>query len=115
MKQLPLAMFCLLVAMPATAGEVGNCYHLASDFDGQVGQEGARAAVKRGDARPFEQILTKVRPVLQGEIVGQKLEQHRGQWLYEFRVVAPDGHMHYVHFDARSGRHVDVKAGPCAS
>jgi uncharacterized membrane protein YkoI len=115
MKQLLPVMFWVLVAIPATAGAVGNCYHLASDFDGQIDQDGARAAVKRGDARPFEQILAKARPVVQGEIVGQKLEQHRGQWLYEFRVVAPDGHMHYVHFDARSGRPVDVKAGPCAS
>lgn len=115
MKQLPLVMFCVLVAIPAIAGEARNCYHLTSDFDGQVDEEGARAAVKRGDALPFERILAKARPIIQGEIVGQKLEQHRGQWLYEFRVVAPDGHMHYVHFDARSGRPVDVKAGPCAS
>ncbi len=115
MKKLPLIIFCVLAALRAAAGEGGNCYHLASDFDGQVDQDGARAAVRRGDARPFEQILAKARPVIQGEIVGQKLEQHRGAWLYEFRVVAPDGHMHYVHFDARSGRHIDVKAGPCAS
>jgi uncharacterized membrane protein YkoI len=115
MKRLPLVMLCLLFAIPATAGAVGSCYHLASDFDGQVDQEGARTAVKRGDARPFEQILAKARPALQGEIVGQKLEQHRGQWMYEFRVVAPDGHMHYVHFDARSGRPLELKAGPCAS
>ncbi len=115
MKLLSLVMSCMIVALPAAAALPGNCYHLASDFEGQIDQDGARAAVKRGDARPFEQILAKARPVIQGEIVGQKLEQHRGQWLYEFRVVAPDGHMHYVHFDARSGRPIDVKAGPCAS
>ena len=115
MKGLPLTLFCMLAALPAAAGEAGNCYHLASDFDGQIDQAGVRAAVKRGDAEPFERILAKARPVIQGEIVGQKLEQHRGRWVYEFRVVAPDGHMLFMHFDARSGRHVDLKAGPCAS
>jgi uncharacterized membrane protein YkoI len=108
-------MFCMLAILPAAARDAGNCYHLASDFDGQVDEAGARAAVKRGDAKSFEQILVKARPIIQGEIIGQKLEQHRGQWLYEFRVVTADGHMRFVHFDARSGHHVEVKAGSCAS
>jgi uncharacterized membrane protein YkoI len=77
-----------------------------------VDQDGARAAVKRGDAAPFLDILRKVRPRIQGEIVGQKLEQHQGVWLYELRIIAPDGHMHYTHFDARTGRPYTVRPLP---
>ncbi len=109
MRWVPAA-FCLLFAVSvARAAEPPSRYHLPTDFEGAVDQDGARAAVKRGDAAPFLEILRKVRPQLHGEIVGQKLEQHQGVWLYEFRIVAPDGHMHYVHFEARTGRPYTVR------
>jgi uncharacterized membrane protein YkoI len=89
-----------------------NRYHLPTDFEGAVDQDGARMAVRRGDAAPFARILAKVRPQIRGEIVGQKLEQHRGIWLYEFRVVAPDGHMQFLHFEAKTGRPFQVEPLP---
>lgn len=90
-------------------------YHLPGDFEGQIDQDGARAAVRRGDAAPFQQILRRVRPQVHGEVVGQKLEQHRGVWVYEFRVVDAQGHMQFMHFGARSGEFVQVRPLPCAS
>ena len=109
-------LFTLSLVAPAMAGTPVNCQqHRAGDFDGPVDQEGARAAVKRGDAAPFEQILKAVRPQIKGEIVGQALEQHQGVWLYEFRVVGPDGHMRYLHVGARSGRLIELGREPCAS
>jgi uncharacterized membrane protein YkoI len=102
-----IGAFLLPALLLATAAEARTCdtvtYHAPGDFEGQIDQDGARAAVKRGDAAPFQQILEKARTHIHGEIVGQKLEQHRGVWVYEFRVIAPDGHMHYLHFAARSG------------
>lgn len=97
----------LFLALSISASARAQC-HLKGDFQGAVDQDGARAAVQRGDAAPFEQILKQARPKIEGEIVGQLLEQHRGAWLYEFRVVARDGHIQYLHFDARSGRQVEV-------
>lgn len=104
----------LLIAPLAAAAQVAppSAYHAPDDFEGPVDQEGARAAVRRGDAAPFIGILRKARPHIRGEIVGQKLEQHRGVWLYEFRVIAPDGHMHYLHFGARDGQPYTPKALP---
>jgi uncharacterized membrane protein YkoI len=108
-----LTVFPLCFAVSAAQGaETANRYHLPTDFEGAVDQDGARAAVKRGDAAPFLDILRKVRPRIQGEIVGQKLEQHQGVWLYELRIIAPDGHMHYTHFDARTGRPYTVRPLP---
>jgi uncharacterized membrane protein YkoI len=109
-------IFLILAALatPASGAAMTNC-HLRGDFEGAIDQDGARAAVKRGDASPFEKILKAARPQIQGEIVGQLLEQHQGVWLYEFRIVAPDGHMHYMHFGARSGRYVELKTSPCSS
>ena len=106
-----LLLLCVLgwgqFANPALAQAVGR-YHLPSDFEGAVDQDGARQAVKRGDAAPFEEIFRKVRPQITGEIVGQKLEQHLGVWVYEFRVIGPDGHMRYLHFRARTGQPYQV-------
>ncbi|HWU54895.1 MAG TPA: hypothetical protein VN175_05285 [Rhizomicrobium sp.] len=113
MRGLILPILMALVT-PAFGAAMTNC-HLNDDFEGAVDQDGARAAVRRGDAAPFEKILKTVRPQIQGEIVGQILEQHQGVWLYEFRVVAPDGHMHYMHFGARSGRYVELKTAQCSS
>lgn len=101
------ALLCTM-GPPAFAQQAGR-YHLPGDFEGAVDQEGARQAVKRGDIVSFADLLPKVRPHIKGEIAGQKLEQHRGVWLYEFRVIGPNGHMQYLHFDARTGRPYQVK------
>lgn len=107
-----LLSFFLLAPCMAQPAEPAHRYHLPTDFEGDVDQDGARAAVKRGDAAPIADILRMARPRIRGEIVGQKLEQHQGVWVYEFRVIAPDGHMQYMHFGARSGAFVDVKTLP---
>jgi hypothetical protein len=99
-------------AAPCAFAQLPNRYHLPTDFEGPVDQDGARQAVRRGDAAPFADILRKVRPQIRGEIVGQKLEQHQGVWVYEFRVVAPDGHMQYLHFRARTGQPYQVRPIP---
>lgn len=105
------AYFLLSLALTAGMAQAApaNRYHLPGDFEGAIDQDGARQAVKRGDAAPFARIFAKVGPQIRGEIVGQKLEQHRGVWVYEFRVVAPDGHVQFLHFDAKTGRPFQVK------
>lgn len=119
MKAGVLLGLLVLAVAPAGAAAARSCagvtYHLPSDFEGQIDQAGARAAVKRGDAAPFDRILKIVRPGIQGEIAGEKLEQHQGVWVYELRVIDTHGHMQFLHFGARDGRAVEVRPVPCAS
>lgn len=112
MKRGLIVLLFAALTTPASGAAMSRC-HASGDFEGAVDQADARQAVKRGDAAPFEKILKAAQPQIHGEIVGQVLEQHQGVWLYEFRVVAPDGHMRYMHFGARSGRYVEV--APCSS
>jgi hypothetical protein len=66
-----VCLLAMVLSPVARAADPAPTYHLPTDFRGEVDQEGARAAVRRGDAAPFTEILKKVRPHIRGEIVGQ--------------------------------------------
>lgn len=70
--------------------------HAGSHHD----QDRAREALERGEALPLTDILARVRPGLGGEIVGVSFEREDGRWIYEFKVVGPDGRLKEVYVDA---------------
>lgn len=84
-------MLLVALAGAATAGERGD-------------HEDARAAVERGEARPLADILPIVRDALGGEVVGVDFEKSRHGWIYEFKVITPDGQRHEVYVGALDGR-----------
>lgn len=63
-------------------------------------QDRAKLAVERGEARPLSDILAAVRPGLGGEVAGVEFRRKSGRWVYEFRVLEPDGRMTEVYVDA---------------
>jgi len=63
----------------------------------------ARAALGRGEVRPLAQILETVTAEIPGEVVEVELEREHGAWVYELKVIAPDGHVLEVLVDAASG------------
>jgi uncharacterized membrane protein YkoI len=72
---------------------------VADPFD----HDRARAALGRGEVRPLAQILETVTSEIPGEVVEVELEREQGAWLYELKVIAPDGHVLEVLVDAASG------------
>ena len=40
-----------------------------------------------------------------------ELEKEDGIWVYEFKVISPQGRMIEVHVDAKTGKLVDKKGG----
>ena len=81
----------VFAAGPALAGR---------DYD----RESAERAVEMGQALHLSDILAKVRPGLGGDIVGISFGQHRGRWIYEFKVVEPTGRLVEVYVDAATAR-----------
>ncbi len=79
---------------------------LAAADGGRRDQDEARAAVESGAILPLETILARVKGRLRGEIVKVKLEREHGVWVYEFRMVDPEGHLREIVVDAATG---DVK------
>ena len=66
-------------------------------------QDEAREAVERGAIRPLEEILAKLRERFPGEIVKVKLEHEHGIWVYEFRLLEPQGRLREITVDAATG------------
>lgn len=60
----------------------------------------ARDAVRSGQALPLSDILARVRPKLQGEIVRVEFERERGRFVYEFKIISPEGQVRSVRVDA---------------
>jgi uncharacterized membrane protein YkoI len=69
----------------------------------------AREAMKRGEIMPLERVVAEVRKTISGNIVGVELENKHGTWVYEFKVLAPDGSMIDVYADARTAAILKVK------
>ncbi|MGB5833071.1 MAG: PepSY domain-containing protein [Thiohalocapsa sp.] len=60
----------------------------------------ALAALERGEVRPMSEILTAVGGEVPGDVVEVELEREHGRWMYELKVLAPDGRVLEVLVDA---------------
>jgi uncharacterized membrane protein YkoI len=72
-------------------------------------QDAVRQAVERGEIRPLTDLLTALRGRMPGEVIGVEIEQKKGRWLYEFRVLDPAGRLFDVYVDAQTGAIEQVK------
>lgn len=70
--------------------------------------EQAREAVRRGDALPLHRVRAYLRRVAPGKIVATEYEYEFDRWVYEFKIVDPQGRLRKVHLDARTGELVKV-------
>lgn len=75
----------------------------------EIDRDALRNAVQRGEIRSLAEILKTVRDKLPGKVAGVEVEREHGRWLYEFRVVDPNGRLFEVYVDARSATIEKVK------
>lgn len=71
--------------------------------------ERVRALVEKGVILPLEQILKMNGSQLTGRVIEVELERERGAYLYEIKVLPPDGRYREFKIDARSGEIVPRK------
>ena len=95
--------FALLVALACGLASPGPA--LAD----RASHEEARRALERGEVQPLARILDLARPALAGDVVRTELERDDGRWIYEFRVVTPDGRRLEVKVDAATGEVLRMK------
>jgi uncharacterized membrane protein YkoI len=69
----------------------------------------ARAALEAGQIRPISEILSKASAEVPGDVVEIELEQERGRWIYELKIIAPDGRLLEVEMDASDASLIEVE------
>jgi len=84
-----LAVFAIL-ATPAAAQERRD-------------HERARAALEAGQIRPLSELLSEVERRFRGRVIEAELELDDGQWLYEIKILPPNGQLFTVDLDAATG------------
>ena len=81
--------------------------------DIQAGHERAREARLRGEIRPIAEILHHIGEQIPGQVIGLELERekHAGQpvWIYEIKILTPDGRRLEVEVDARNGEILELE------
>lgn len=95
---LSLALVAGLSAGAALADPGGRGYHHDRDHDL------ARAALASGAIRPLNEVLAAVAAATPGDVVDVELEQERGRWVYEVKVIATDGRLHKLYVDAATAQ-----------
>lgn len=97
-RRLIAASLCaVLLAMPSVAASDDD-----DDDDASSQQDEARDAVKRGLARPLQEVLAFVAKTIKGDIVEIELDEDDGRYLYEIEYVAPSGQLMEIKIDART-------------
>lgn len=68
----------------------------------------ARRALNEGDVLPVSELLQRLHQQYEGDVVSTKYEFEYERWVYEFKLIKPNGHLEYVHMDARTGEIIDI-------
>jgi uncharacterized membrane protein YkoI len=66
--------------------------------------ERARAALEAGQIRPLSELLSEVERRYRGRVIEADLDRDDGQWLYEFKILPPNGRVFRVELDAQTGQ-----------
>ena len=72
-------------------------------------QDNARDAYQRGEIMSLEEIRRNVQRDFNGQIISTRLRSENADYIYKFRVLAPDGAMMTIDVDARTSRVIDVR------
>jgi uncharacterized membrane protein YkoI len=103
------------LALACAGGGLAYADDRDDDDDGDNGRdrhrdhEQARRALEEGRARPLAEILERVREQLGGEVIGVEFEREKGRYVYEFKVMTPDGRLREVYVDAMSAEILKVE------
>jgi uncharacterized iron-regulated membrane protein len=72
----------------------------------------ARAAVQAGEVQPLRQVLDTLHQTEPGEVLEVELEQDAGRWVYELKLLRPDGTLRRLKVDARTGTVLSSRTRP---
>ena len=71
--------------------------------------EEARRLVESGEILELEVVLQKARAIHAGKVLEVELERKTGKRIYEIELLAPDGTVFELKFDAKTGKHLSTE------
>lgn len=74
-----------------------------------VGPEVAKRLLSEGRIRPLEEILDAVRVKVPGQMLEVELELEHGVYVYEIKMLGPNGRVVEVDADAKSGKILEIE------
>jgi uncharacterized membrane protein YkoI len=94
---MPRLRLAILAALPFLAFARGASAQERRDH------ERARAALEAGQIRPLSDLLAEVERRYRGRVIEAELERDDAQWLYELKILPPNGRVFIVELDAATG------------
>lgn len=76
---------------------------------GDSDHELARQALQQGKVLPLRTVLDMVEREHQGQVVKVEFEHDDGRFIYEMRLLHPDGQMSKLEVDAVNGRTLSIR------
>jgi uncharacterized membrane protein YkoI len=72
--------------------------------DNDQGHDRARRASAGGQILTMTELLGRIHTQVTGRILDAELEHEDGAWIYEIKVLDPEGRLYELVVDAKSGR-----------
>jgi uncharacterized membrane protein YkoI len=69
----------------------------------------ARAAVLAGEVLPLSQVLQRVQRTHPGRVLEVELERDDGRWMYEVKLLQPDGQLLKLELDASTAQVLEAR------
>jgi uncharacterized membrane protein YkoI len=89
-RLLPLLAVSTVLAAPAAAQDRRD-------------HERARAALEAGQIRPLSELLAEVERRFRGRVIEAELQLDDSQWIYDIKILPPNGRLFTVELDAATG------------
>ena len=91
-------MFHRLLALTATVVLLASAVPAYADGD----HERARRAREAGEIAGLDKLLAAVARDQPGRVIDVELERKGGSYIYEIKLLAPDGNRRKLYYDART-------------
>ncbi|WP_242469724.1 PepSY domain-containing protein [Rhabdochromatium marinum] len=110
----PAILIGLLSLLPLQAGADDQVDDAGSSrYELRRDHQRARAARLRGEILPIAEILHHISEQVPGEVIGIELEREtfgrQRVWIYELKILTPDGRRLEVEIDARDGEILELE------
>jgi uncharacterized membrane protein YkoI len=77
--------------------------------DGRDDHERARAAVQAGEVMPLASLLERLQRTHPGQVLELELDRQDGRWIYEVKLLQPNGRLLKLELDARTAQVLEAR------